>query len=110
MSEDAPTPKLIDLSTYTEATRRAVYDAVVAIFFSPTPEEIAAFQADPENHPAITYSPDEAGLKIYHELGRWIVTWTRLEFSADIPEEFRRELLLVETAPAAPYGILLHEV
>jgi hypothetical protein len=48
MPEDTPTPTRIDLSTYTEATRRAVYDAVVAIYFSPTPEEIAAAEADPE--------------------------------------------------------------
>jgi hypothetical protein len=45
MSEDAPTPKRIDLSTYTEPTRRAVYDAVVAMFFSST--------------------------LVYYELGRW---------------------------------------
>jgi hypothetical protein len=62
MSEEAPTQKRIDLSTYTEPTRRAVYDAVVAIFFSSTPEEITAAQADPENHTVIiNYSPDEAG-------------------------------------------------
>jgi len=109
MPEDAPTPRRIDLSTYTEATRPVVYDAVVAIFFSPTPEEISASQADPENHPVITYSPDEAGLKVYHELGRWVVTWMRLELSADIPEEFRRELFLVEEVPTVPYGILLLE-
>jgi hypothetical protein len=41
MSEDAPTPMRIDLSADTEPTRRAVYDAVVVIFFSLTPEEIA---------------------------------------------------------------------
>jgi hypothetical protein len=110
MFEDAPTQR-IDLSTYTEPTRRAVYDAVVAIFFSSTPEEITAAQAeaDPETH-TVTYSPDEAGLKVYHELGRWIVTWMRLEVSADIPEEFRRELLLVEEVPTVPHGILLREV
>ncbi len=93
MPENAPTPKRIDLSTYTETTRRAVYDAVVAIFFNPTPEEIAAAQADPENHPVITYSPDDAGLKVYHELGRW----------------FRRELFLVEEVPTVPHGILLDD-
>jgi hypothetical protein len=112
MSEDAPTPKRIDLSTYTEPTRRAVYDAVVAIFFSSTPEEITAAQAEaaPETHTVITYSPDEAGLEVYYELGRWIVTWMRLEVSADIPEEFRRELLLVEEVSTVPHGILLREV
>jgi hypothetical protein len=81
----------------------------VAIYFSPTPEEIAAAQADRENQSVITYSPDEAGLKVYHELGRWIVTFLRLEFSPDIPEEFRRELLLVEELPTAPFGIMLYE-
>jgi len=110
MSEEAPTPKRIDLSTYTEPTRRAVYDAVVAMFFSSTLEEITPAQADSENHATIAYSPDEAGLKVYYELGRWIVTWMRLEVSADIPEEFRRELLLVEEVPTVPHGILLREV
>lgn len=39
---DNPTTQRMDLSTYTEATRRAVYDAVVAIYFNPTPEDIEA--------------------------------------------------------------------
>jgi hypothetical protein len=34
----------------------------------------------------------------------------RLEVSADIPEEFRRELLLIEEVPTVPHGILLREV
>jgi hypothetical protein len=107
---DNPIPQRIDLSTYTEATRRAVYDAVVAIHFSPTPEDIEAAETDPENHFVITYSPDAAGLKVYHELGRWLVTWTRLEMARDVPEEFRRELLIVEEVPGAPFGILLYEI
>jgi hypothetical protein len=28
--------------------------------------------------------------------GRWLVTWLRLEMPADLPEELRRELLIVE--------------
>jgi len=107
---DGRSPQKLDLSTYTEATRRAVYDAVVAIYFSPSPEEIAASEADPENHFVITYSPDAAGLKIYHELGRWLVTWLRLEMPADLPEELRRELLTVEEVPGAPFGIMLYEI
>jgi hypothetical protein len=107
---DNPTTQRMDLSTYTEATRRAVYDAVVAIYFSPSPEEVAASDADPENHFVITYSPDAAGLKVYHELGRWLVTWLRLEMPADLPEELRRELLIVEEVPGAPFGILLYEI
>jgi hypothetical protein len=107
---DNPTTQHMDLSTYTEATRRAVYDAVVAIYFNPSPEEIAASDADPENHFVITYSPDTAGLKVYHELGRWLVTWLRLEMPPDVPEELRRELLIVEEVPGAPFGILLYEI
>jgi len=107
---DDRSPQKLDLSTYTEATRRAVYDAVVAIYFSPSPEEIVASEADPENHFVITYSPDAAGLKIYHELGRWLVTWLRLEMPTDVPEELRRELLIVEEVPGAPFGIMLYEI
>jgi hypothetical protein len=33
----------------------------------------------------------------------------RLELSADIPEEFRRELFLVEEVQTVPHGILLLE-
>ncbi|HXO21596.1 MAG TPA: hypothetical protein VOA87_16925 [Thermoanaerobaculia bacterium] len=106
---DEPASKPINLSTYTEATRRAVYDAVVAIYFSPTPEEFEEARADPDDHFVVTYTPDEAGLKIHHEFGRWFATWIRLETPPEIPEESRRELR-VEEKPGAPFGIMLYEV
>jgi hypothetical protein len=103
-----PIPQRIDLSTATEATRRAVYDAVVAIYFSPTPE------ASPPSALTRRLTPSSptrrTRLKVYKEHGNWYVTWMRLEFPEEIPGEFRRELFQVEEEPSARFGIALLEV
>ena len=83
-----------DLSRYTEATRRSVYDRVVRIQFTPeTP-----------------YTPDDAGLVVFYALGRWFGTWLDLESREDCPESVRREMVRIEPAPDAPEGIMLYEV
>ena len=56
---DRPKSTPPDLSRMIEATRRAVYDAVVAVHFT-----------DPE-HPA-PYTPDDAGLLVFYVFGRWL--------------------------------------
>lgn len=83
-----------DLTRYTEATRRSVYDRVVRIQFTPeTP-----------------YSPDDAGLVVFYALGRWFGTWLDLESPEDWPEARRREMVRIEPSPDAPEGIMLYEV
>ncbi|HSF42103.1 MAG TPA: hypothetical protein VLT87_20045 [Thermoanaerobaculia bacterium] len=84
----------LDLSRYTEATRRELYDRIVLIQFPP----------------ATPYEPDAAGLLVFHAFGRWFGTWVDLEAPEDWPEGRRRELVRIEPAPDAPEGIMLYEV
>jgi hypothetical protein len=86
----------LDLSRFIEATRRAVYDAVVSIHF-----------ADPD-HPA-PYSPEEAGLLVFYVFGRWFATWLRLDEPAELPEHKRRELLRIQPDPRWPLGLAFYE-
>lgn len=67
-----PVPPL-DLTTYSEATRRALYDRIAAEHFSPT---------DDDMREAITTetwldlrSAEEAGLVLHFVYGRWIAAW-----------------------------------
>lgn len=85
----------IDLTKVTEATRRALYDAVVEIHFTPTADEIERAAADPGNFWVPDYGPDEAGLVVYHQHGRWIAVWRRLETGADLPEDRRVAMLRI---------------
>lgn len=64
---------VLDLVRYTEATRRALYDRIVAIQFSPVPD------AAPGDWPGPTYTPDASGLNVFHAFSRWFATWTDLD-------------------------------
>jgi len=86
-----------DLSRMIEATRRAVYDAVVAVHFT-----------DPE-HPA-PYTPEDAGLVVFYVFGRWFATWVRLDEPANLPEHQRREVLRIQADPTWPHGLAFYEV
>ena len=57
-----PLPPPIDLSQVTEATRRAVYDAVVAVHFNPAPGEVLAAKEAGEWYPK--YDADECGVAV----------------------------------------------
>ena len=93
----------LDLTRYTEATRRDVYARVVAIQFTATPTA-----DDPEDtHPV--YDPDDSGLVVFYVFGRWFATWIDLDADPDAPEDLRRELVRIETANS-PEGIILYEV
>jgi hypothetical protein len=97
-------PPGLDLETYSEATRRALYDIVVAIHFT-APAEVARGDWYPD------YSPDEAGLVVHFCRGRWLAWWTRLEEAAsDLPESRRHAFVRIQAAPGAPYGVVFHEV
>ncbi len=85
---DTPRPS-IDLTQVTESTRRALYDAVVDVHFSPTPAEVRQAAEDPDNHWIADYSPDDAGLTVVWALGRWFAVWRCLEEPQDAPEEQR---------------------
>jgi len=95
------TPTSIESLAPTEATRRALYDAVVEVHFQPSAEEIQRAQEDPENHWIPRYTPDEAGLAILWIFGRWFVVWRALEVTEG-PETLKWTVLRV-----APEGIPL---
>src|ERR1700688_3044362 len=62
----------LDLETYSEATRRALLDIVVAVHFA------AAAEAVPGDcYP--DYTPDQDGLVVDFSRGRWLAGWRRLE-------------------------------
>jgi hypothetical protein len=93
-----------DLEVFSETTRRALYDIVVAVHFT-APAEVARGDWYPD------YSPDEAGLVVHFLGGRWLAWWTRLEETAsDLPESRRQALVRIQAAPGAPYGVAFHEV
>jgi hypothetical protein len=98
-------PPDLDLEVYSEATRRALYDIVVAVHFT-APAEVARGDWYPD------YSPDEAGLAVHFFRGRWLACWTRLEEAAsdDLPESRRQAFVRIQAAPGAPFGVAFHEV
>jgi hypothetical protein len=86
----------LDLHSDSEETRRALYDLVVRDNFTPKgPEDLEGESFPP-------YTPEEAGLKVYFEHGRWFATWVKLEEPEDLPEAERRELLVLAEAPDEP--------
>ena len=99
-----PRPSL-DLTQFTEPTRRALYDAVVAVHFSPSEEEVRAAREDPENHWIPAYGPDEAGLAVFHAFGRWFTVWRNREEPEDAPEEQRWSVLRIVPDPDEPFGL-----
>jgi hypothetical protein len=104
LSKVYPTPP--DLTRYTEATRRDLYDRLVAIQFT-APDPATVEHPDDVFTP---YDPDAAGLTVFHVLGRWFATWTDLDAARELPEDRRRELVRIIASPDSPDGIVLFEV
>jgi hypothetical protein len=93
----------LDLSRYTETTRRELYDRLVHIQFASTSPP------GPDFTPPL-YSPDEAGLVVFYVFGRWFGAWTNLEEPDHLPESRRVELVRIQPAPGSTAGIMLYEV
>jgi hypothetical protein len=99
-----PRAPALDLELYTEATRRALYDIVVAVHFTP-PAEVAPGDSYPD------YTPDQAGLVVHFLGARWLAAWSRLEETdSDLPESRRQALVRIQADPGAPYGVAFYEV
>ncbi|HVR98298.1 MAG TPA: hypothetical protein VMW27_16910 [Thermoanaerobaculia bacterium] len=99
------TPRLpIDLTQVTEPTRRALYDAVVEVHFSPSPDEVRRAAEDPDNHWAPDYDPDAAGLAVFWIYGRWIAVWRSLEEPEDAPAEVRWTVFRIGHDPENGFG------
>ena len=95
----------INLNSDAEHVRRELYDCVVLMQFSPLPpEEIA-----PGDYTGPDYDPDDAGLKVYHLLGRWFATWHAMDQPGK-PERLTTPLFRVAADPSSPFRIALHEV
>jgi hypothetical protein len=92
------TPTPFESLDPTEATRRALYDAVVKVHFQPGPEEVQRAQEDPENFWVPTYTPDQAGLAILWIFGRWFVVWRALEVTEG-PEALKWTVLRIVPDP-----------
>ena len=102
----SPTPRLpdLDLEVYSEATRRALYDLVVAVHFQP-PAEPSPADCYPD------YSPDQAGLTVFFAFHRWLASWSRLEEAgSDLPPSRRHALVRIQAAPEAPHGVMFYEI
>jgi hypothetical protein len=103
-----PSHLRIDLTRYSEATRRAIYDAVVAIHFSATAEEVR--EAVRQEEWIETHTAEQSGVVVNHLYGRWFVVWRMLDEPADAPEKQRWEVVTVHEDSGKPYGIGFSEV
>jgi hypothetical protein len=101
-------PPPIDLSQVTEATRRALYDAVVEIHFTPAPGEILAAKQAGEWYQK--HTADDCGVAVAYAMGRWFVYWRQWDAPDDAPEEQQWEVLTVNARPGTPFGIEFQEI
>jgi hypothetical protein len=83
-------PVNFDLNRNDETTQQILYDFAVWDYFTPHTLEDTGDITVPR------YTPEESGLQVFFEHGRWFVTWLKLEIDAGEPESTRRELLVFE--------------
>ena len=76
-----------------EVAREVLYKLVVQDNFTARPLDPRADQAEVWVPP---YTPEEAGLEVFHQHGRWFATWLKLEEPEDAPETQRREVLRLD--------------
>jgi hypothetical protein len=107
-SSPPPEPPRFDLSRYSEATRRAIWDALAAAHFGATAAE--AREAEAAGDWVETHSAEEAGLVVFWLFGRWLAFWRVLDEPEDAPERFRYDCVSVHEDPRAPGGLGLSEV
>jgi hypothetical protein len=93
-----------DLTTENEATRRAIYDLVVAESFTRKP------LIPPEDVWVPPYTPEQAGLEVVFHWGRWFATWIKLEEPESLPERERREVLSYQPDWPERGDVTCHEV
>jgi hypothetical protein len=88
---------VLDLEKFSEGTRQTIYAAVVATHWNAPP-------AHPDDF-VPQYTPDEAGLQVVFLYGRWWAAWRQLEEPEDIPPAQRWQILAIDPAPEAPFGV-----
>ena len=95
LPEVYPTP--LDLTRYTESTRRDLYERLVRIQFTrqaSDPEDAAPLQ-----------DPDAAELTVFYLFGRWFAYWRELP-EPGLPTWRLTEMVRIQAAPDSPDGIL----
>jgi len=86
-------PNPLDLSRYSEKTRRELYDRIVGL----------------NSQTGQPFDPDAAGLVVFHILGRWFAFWTDLDASPELPDALRVEVVRIQSANSSD-GFMLYEV
>jgi hypothetical protein len=76
----AETPSGLELTRFTESTRRRIYDRIVEI------------QLTGEGG---AYTPDDSGLQVVYFAGRWFATWTDLAEPLSRPLSLRMRIVRV---------------
>lgn len=87
---EAQIPPDLDLTKDDPATQRILYEFVVREYFSPH------LLDDPGDIDIPAYTPEECELRVFFQLGRWFVSWMKLEEDMNRPEALTRELLVFE--------------
>lgn len=84
-----------DVTRFSEANRRRLYDQVAEMQFAPS--EIPA-------------TPDQAGLQIVYFAGRWFATWLDLNEPSTLPLHQRFRIARIGASRDRADGIELYEV
>jgi hypothetical protein len=95
-------PSPLDLDAYSEATRRALYDIAVSVFFT-GPQ-------DPDLHQP-PQTPEDAGLVVFWIFDRWFCVfqpWLAPE-EGFLPPWARWIVSRITASPEALYGVTFHE-
>jgi hypothetical protein len=87
---EAQVPQDLDLTKDDPATQRILYDFVVREYFSPH------LLDDPGDIHVPEHTPEECELRVFFQLGRWFVSWMKLEENMNRPEALTRELLVFD--------------
>lgn len=80
----------LDLTKADPAVQEYLYELVVQEHFS------LHLLVDEGDVYVPLYTPEECGLEVFFQYGRWFVTWMKLEEDMDRPEALRREFLRFE--------------
>lgn len=86
-------PENLDLTTEDPATQQLLHEVVVRDHFS------VKLLDDEGDVDVPLHTPEECGLRVFFQYGRWFVTWMKLEESMNRPEALTRELLRIDRSP-----------
>jgi hypothetical protein len=83
-------PRGLDLTRDDPATQKVLYEHMVRQYFMPQ------LLADAGEIFVPAYTPEECGLSVFFQYGRWFVTWMKLDEDMSRPEAEHRELMIFE--------------